>query len=127
MSAQRIPPPPSSPTRRQRSVRHRARKLYLHGAVRLAADSFFRFTHRAKQGEALWSHSERVWLGSRTFLNWAMCDDRIAIPWLVAGVADAPERKDEFHKAVRAELIAYWGEQLDALPQKSTPAWLPLP
>jgi len=127
MSAQRIPPPPNGPTRRQLSVRHRASRLYLHAAVRLAADAFFRFTHRAKRAEALWSHTERVWLGSRTFLHWAMCDARIDIPWLVAEVVDAPETVDELQKAVRAELIAYWAEQLAALPHKSTPQWLPLP
>jgi len=127
MNASRIPLPPNGPTPRQLSVRHRASRLYLHGAVRLAANSFFRFTHRASRSDALWSHSERVWLGSKTFLNWAMCDTGIDMPWLVANAADAPDTESKLQKAVRAELVAYWAEQLDALPRKSTPTWQPLP
>ena len=127
MNPQRIPPPPNGPTPRQRSVRDRASRLYLRGAVRLAAHAFFRFTHRAKLANALWSHSEGVWLGSQTFLNWAMCDAGIDIPWLVAEAEDAPQTADELCEAVRAELTAYWAEQLAALPHKSTPRWPPLP
>ena len=127
MNAQRIPPPPNGPSPRQLSVRNRASKLYLHGAVRLAAHAFFRFTHRAMLANALWSHCERVWMGNQTFLNWAMSDAAIDIPWLVADVADAPETADELYKAVRAELTAYWEEQLAALPRKGTPRWSPLP
>jgi hypothetical protein len=93
----------------------------------LAAHAFFRFTHRAKRAEALWSRRERVWLGRKTFLDWAMADGGIAIPWVVAEVADAPLAADDLYEAVRAELIAYWAEQLAALPPKSTPAWPPLP
>ena len=127
MNSRHIPPPPNGPTPRQLSVRRRAGRLYLHAAVRLAAQAFFRFTHRAEPAEALWSHRERVWLGSRTFLQWAMCDDDIDIPWMVAVATDAPESADELQEAVRAELIAYWAEQLAALPCKSMPAWWPLP
>ena len=127
MNAKRIPPSPDGRTPRQQSVRNRASRLYLHGAVNLAAQTFFRFTHRAKRAEALWSNSERVWMGSRTFLNWAMCDAGIDIPWMVADAADAPERADELHKALRVELTAYWAEQLAALPPKTTPTWQPLP
>lgn len=127
MKRQRIPLPQQDPSPRQRSVRNRASRLYLHGAVRLAVEAFFHFTHRAEVSNALWSHSERVWMGSKTFFNWAMCDAGIDLPWLVAGVADAPETTDELHEAVRAELAAYWKEQLAALPRKSTPAWPPLP
>ena len=127
MKSHRIPPPPNGPTRRQLSVRDRASRLYLHAAVRLAAQAFFRFTHRAQRANALWCHSERVWLGSQTFLNWAMCDAEIDIPWMVADAADAPETADALHEAVRAELIAYWAEQLASLPRKSTPTWPPLP
>ena len=127
MDAQQIPPPPNGPTLRQLSVRRRASGRYLRSAVRLAARAFFRFTHRANSSEALWCHSEGVWLGKKTFLHWAMRDARIAIPWIVAEVADAPETADELHEAVRAELIAYWAEQLAALPRKSTPCWPPLP
>ena len=127
MNGQRIPLPQQDPTPRQRSVRNRARQLSLHRAIWLAADTFFRFTHRAEVSNALWSHRERVWMGSKTFLNWAMCDAGIDMPWLVSGVADAPEKPDELHKAVRAELVAYWKERLAALPSKSTPTWPPLP
>jgi len=66
-------------------------------------------------------------MGSKTFLHWAMYDADIDIPWIVAKATDAPDTADELHKAVRAELIAYWTEQLAALPRKSTPAWPPLP
>jgi hypothetical protein len=56
-----------------------------------------------------------------------MCDANIDIPWMVALATDAPETADELREAVRAELIAYWAEQLAALPRKSTPTWRPLP
>jgi hypothetical protein len=127
MSAQPVSPPPNGPTARQRSVRHRASRLYLHAAVRLAARAFFRFTHRAERTKALWSHSEGVWMGSQTFLNWAMCDADIAIPWMVADAADAPKTAEELRAAVRAELTAYWADQLASLPSKATPHWPPLP
>jgi hypothetical protein len=93
----------------------------------LAVDARFQFTHRATHARALWCQSERVWLGSRTFLDWAMCEADIDIPWLVAQATDAPQTTDELRKAVRAELSALWAEQLTALPQKSTPRWPPLP
>jgi hypothetical protein len=93
----------------------------------LAAQAFFRFTHRAEDSEALWSHGEHVWLGSQTFLHWAMCDAGIDVPWMVGEATDAPEAADQLHEAVRAELTAYWVEQLAALPRKSTPPWRPLP
>jgi hypothetical protein len=108
-------------------VRNRARRLHLRSAVRLAVHAFFHFTHRSKSTEALWCHSEGVWLGRKTFLNWAMGDAAIAIPWLVAEVDDAPDTADALRDAVRAELLAYWAEQLAALPGKSTPRWPPLP
>jgi hypothetical protein len=127
MNSPPIPPPRSRPTASQRSIRRRASSRYLRGAVRLAAHASFRFTHRAKVAEALWSRNQRVWMGSKTFLHWAMCDPDIDIPWLVAGATDAPETASELHEAVRVELIAYWTEQLAALPRKSTPPWLPLP
>ena len=66
-------------------------------------------------------------MGSQTFLNWAMCDAGIDIPWTVAEAADAPQTADELREAVRAELIAYWGDQLASLPPKATPLWPPLP
>jgi hypothetical protein len=108
-------------------VRQRASRLPLHRAVRLAAHAFFRFSHRSDSSKALWSRRERVWMGSQTYLYWAMSDPRINIPWLVADVPDAPDARDALQEAVRAELVAYWGERLAALPQKKTPSWPPLP
>jgi len=127
MKAQPVPSRPNGPTPRQRSLRHRASRLSLRRAVRLAVHAFFHFTHRAERTNALWSHSERVWLGNQTYLSWAMRDAAIDVPWLVADAADAPETPDELHQAIRAELTAYWAEQLASLPRKSTPGWLALP
>ena len=122
-----LPPTPGTATFRQRSVRCRARHLHLRAAVRLAVRAFFRFTHSARDGKALWSQHEQVWLGSQTFLHWAMRDDDMDIPRLVADAAGAPEETDELDGEVRRELLAYWAEQVAELPAKSTPRWLPLP
>lgn len=127
MRAHSVPSPPTNPTPRQRSLRHRASRLPLRSAVRLAVHAFFHFTHRAERANALWSRSERVWLGNQTFLNWAMRDAGIAVPWLVAEAADAPDSAEELHEAIRNELLACWAEQLASLPHKSTPQWLALP
>jgi hypothetical protein len=127
MNAKPILPPPNGPSARQRAVRRRARGRPLQRAVWLAADAFFQFTHRATRGKALWSDSERAWLGSQTFLDWAMSDAEIHIPWVVATAADAPNAPDELRKAVQTELIAYWADQMASLPRKSNPHWLPLP
>ncbi len=127
MKPQQIVPPPNGPTPRQRSVRHRASRLYLASAVRFAAQAFFGFTHRGEPAEALWSGREGVWLGSQTFLHWAMCDAHADIPWLVAAATDAPKTAHELREAVRAELIAYWAEELAVLPRTNRPAWSPLP
>jgi hypothetical protein len=56
-----------------------------------------------------------------------MGDTGIDVPWMVGEATDAPEAADELQEAVRAELTAYWAEQLAALPRKSTPPWRPLP
>jgi hypothetical protein len=93
----------------------------------MAVHSFFRFTHRAKEGKSLWCQRERVWLGNRTFLDWSMSDADMNIPWVVSVASDAPETTDELHDTVRSELKALWDEQLKALPSKSTPTWPPLP
>ena len=127
MKAQRIPSLPGGPTSRQLTIRNHASRLPLRGAVRLAVHALFQFTHRAERATALWCGSERVWLGRQTFLTWAMWDAGIDVPWLVAGAADAPQTTDELREAIHAELIAYWKEQLDRLPSKSTPRWLALP
>lgn len=119
--------PPSHHTRGQRRLRQRIAQLPLRRGVRLAARTFFGFTHRANFGNALWSDREGVWLGRATFLHWSLCDTAIDIPWLVADAADAPERSDELEEAVRRELMRYWAARLASLPRKDTPAWLPLP
>lgn len=127
MNAQRISPSPGCLSARQRTVRRRAGRLSFQAAVWLAADALFGFTHRASRANALWSDTTHVWLGSTTFLDWAMHDADIDIPRMVAKTSGAPESADELHEAVHAELIAYWADHLASLPHKSTPSWLPLP
>ncbi len=119
--------PASRPSGRQRSIRWRARRLSLRGAVRVAADVFFRFKYRAAKATALWSNAEHVWLGRETFFHWAMWDTDIDIPWVVALAVDAPPDADALRAAVRAELGAYWDMQLTSLPRTGKPHWLPLP
>lgn len=114
-------------TGRQRSMRRHFRGMSFSRAIRLAADRCFRFSRRAAYGKALWSETERAWLGNDTFLHWAIWLDDIDIPWAVATAADAPENEDERRDAVRAELASYWAEQMADLPRGETPAWLPLP
>ena len=127
MWAQRISRAPGGLSARQRRLQRRARRLCFKAAVPLAADALFRFTHRATQGKALWSDSVRVWLGSATFIHWAMGEARIDIPRIVAETDGAPDNTDEFREAVHVELAAYWADCLVSLPPKSTPGWLPLP
>lgn len=118
---------PRVPTCRQRSIRRRARRYSLKKAVRFAVDVSFHFTGRAVQVKALWSETERVWLGSKTFLDWAMCIENIDIPWSVATAAGAPQDTEELREAVLEELNAYWSNRLAALPPQERPHWLPLP
>jgi hypothetical protein len=117
----------SRPSARQLSLRRCARRLSLRRAVRIAADAFFQFTFRASKNSALWSDAEHVWLGRETFLYWALWDTGIDIPWLVARAADAPDDTDQLLAAVRAELAAYWKQQIASLPRTGKPHWLPLP
>jgi hypothetical protein len=114
-------------TSRQRALRRHSRKVSLQSAVRFAVDVCFRFRCRAIQGKALWSDVERVWLGSDTFLYWALWLEDIDIPWTVATAAGAPEDAEELRDVVHAELACYWGERLAALPRDKCPPWLPLP
>jgi hypothetical protein len=95
--------------------------------VRIAANVFFRFKYRSIKAAALWSNSTRAWLGRETFLDWALCDSGIDIPWIVAEAAGAPFALDELREAVRVELISYWKRKLNSLPPEEEPAWLPLP
>ena len=96
-------------------------------AVRLVADTLFHFTHRATEGKSLWSDSVRVWMGSATFVYWAMEHVDMDIPRIVAGTDGAPDTREDLHERVRLELLAYWANCLASLPRKSTPGWMPLP
>jgi len=95
--------------------------------VRSAVNVFFHFDRRATHGTALWSETERVWMGSQTFLYWAIRDAEIDIPWAVATASDAPEDVDLLREAVRVELLSYWKNQIASLPRRVFPRWLPLP
>jgi hypothetical protein len=75
----------------------------------------------------LWSDAERVWLGRATYLEWALRDPEIDIPWVVALATNAPGDAEAFQNAVREELSAYWVVQSARLPSGSKPRWLPLP
>ena len=114
-------------TSRQRSIRCRSSRLALGQAVRKAVNAFFRFRYRATQARALWCGTRRVWLGSDTFLHWALWDAQIDIPWVVATSPDAPEGEDALREAVCAELTAYWADKMASLPRRASPHWLPLP
>jgi hypothetical protein len=124
------PSPPPSPrvsTCRQRQLRRRAQHCSLKEAVRLAVDVCFRFSGRATQVKALWSDTERVWLGSKTYVDWSLSIENIDIPWAVATAQGAPEDAGELRDAVLIELNDYWADCLDLLPPKEHPRWLPLP
>lgn len=114
-------------TTRQRMRRGRSQRLLLGAAVRRAVDVFFRFSHRAADSKALWSEAERVWLGRATFLDWALRDSSIDIPWIVAQSGGAPADGNDLVEAVRAELITYWTIQFSRLPRSRDPYWIPLP
>ena len=102
------------------------RRYSLKRAVRFAVDVRFRFSGKAVQSKALWSEKERVWLGSKTFLDWSMSIENIDIPWVVAAAA-VPADAEELREAVLAELNSYWANRLAELPSKALPNWLPLP
>ena len=118
---------PGYPNDRQKAFRRRMRHLPLRKAVRCATDAFFRFKYRAIEAAALWSSTEHVWLGRETFFNWALCDNGIDIPWLVAEAVDVPLAHDGLRAAVVAELASYWERKLASLPRERKPCWLPLP
>jgi hypothetical protein len=124
-----VPPPVAlrHPSHRQRARRYRSRRLTLQIAVRHAVDAFFRFTQRDSPTKSMWSATERVWLGRTTFLDWALRDPEIDIPWVVARAAGAPAAGDDLLEAVRDELTAYWTIQSARLPCDEKPRWLPLP
>ncbi|MEI8372920.1 MAG: hypothetical protein WCJ35_08810 [Planctomycetota bacterium] len=118
---------PRVSTCRQRSIRRRVPRYSLKQAVRFAVDVCFRFSGRAIQVKALWSETERVWLGSKTFLDWSMWIENIDIPWVVATAAGAPEDATQLRQEVLEELNSYWTNRLAVLPSKERPNWLPLP
>ena len=112
---------------RQRRMRSHSRQLPLRNAVRSAVDVFFRFKYRSKESDALWCDTERLWMGSETFLHWSLWDASINLPWVVGHAAGVPTDADEFLSAVVAELNCYWDEQTTFLPRTGRPDWLPLP
>jgi hypothetical protein len=111
----------------QRRLRRRLGGQSLRDAVRAAVRSRFGFTHRAREGESLWSGREHVWLGRATFLHWSMHDEMIDVPWLVGLARGAAVTDAERDEAIRHELLVVWRERLASLPSKSTPSWLSLP
>ncbi|MFZ5832899.1 MAG: hypothetical protein ACOY3P_22660 [Planctomycetota bacterium] len=119
--------PTNGSNHRQRWIQHRVFRLTLQDAVRFAADTFFRFRYRAVDSPALWSASERVWLGRQTFLYWALWDTEIDIPRIVAQIPDAPKNTDELLAAIRIALAVYWERKMAALPRTGKPRWMPLP
>ncbi|MGA2030930.1 MAG: hypothetical protein ABSG68_01635 [Thermoguttaceae bacterium] len=127
IAIQTIPQARSICTGRQRFIRRHSCGLPLKDAVRFAVDACFHFNGRAMHGKALWSQTERVWLGSDTFLHWAIWLEEINIPWTVATAAGAPRGMERLRGAVLAELASYWADRLASLPYQTEPRWLPLP
>ncbi len=68
-----------------------SRRLPLQCAIRCAVDLCYGFQGRSIQGKALWSTTERVWMGPETFLHWSLCLEDIDIPWAVATAVGAPQ------------------------------------
>ena len=112
---------------RQRAIGRQVGGRSLRRAIRLAAFGFFRFTHSSSSAEALWSESQRVWLGKKTFMHWAMTDPEIDIPRTVATAADVPAAPEALRRIVRGELTRYWADKLVSLPRREAPGWMPLP
>ncbi len=80
-------------TIRQWSIRYHSGSVSLGDAVCHAADVLFGFKYRDARSRALWCETEHVWLGSETFLHWALLDPDIDIPWVVATASDAPPER----------------------------------
>ena len=114
-------------TQKQRSLRNQVKGQELDAAVAFAVRAMFRFTHRAKEGKALWSDSHVVWLGRSTFLHWCLDDSEIDIPWIVAGSMKAPTNRTRLRERVEELVLEYFTESLSKLPRRSTGSWLPLP
>ena len=127
MRAQCISPASGCLSSHQRRLQRQIRYMSFEAAVRLVADTLFHFTHCAAQGKSLWSDSVCAWMGSVTFVHWALEQVDMDIPRIVAGTHGAPDTVKGLHEEVRLELLAYWADCLASLPPKSTPSWLPLP
>jgi hypothetical protein len=118
---------PGTLNARQRAIGSRVDGRSLRRAIRLAAFAFFGFTQSNSSGEALWSDRQRVWLGKKTFMHWAMSDPEIDIPRTVATAANVPATAEALRRVVRRELSHYWTEKLMSLPSREAPGWMPLP
>jgi hypothetical protein len=116
-----------SSTGRQRWIRRRSCRLSLKHAIHLAADLCYGFKGRSLHGKALWSETERVWMGLDTFLHWSLSLADIDIPWAVATSLGAPGDTDRLRDEVQTELKSYFADRLKALPRQEMPNWLPLP
>jgi hypothetical protein len=118
---------PSNLNTRQQAIGRQVGGRSLRRAVRLAAFAFFGFTHSNSSGEALWSDRQRVWLGKKTFIHWAMSDPDIDIPRTIATAANVPATPEALRRVVRRELDQYWSDKLTSLPPREAPGWMPLP
>ena len=118
--------PPTLNARQQAIGRHVGGRS-VRRAVRLAAFAFFGFTHSNGAGDALWSDRQRVWLGKKTFIHWAMSDPDIDIPRTIAAAADVPPSPEALRRVVRRELDRYWTDKVTSLPAREAPGWMPLP
>jgi hypothetical protein len=114
-------------TGRLRRIRRQSCRLPLKSAIRRAVESCYRFKGRSMLGKALWSETERVWIGRDTFLHWSLCLADIDIPWAVATAVGAPHDTDQLRDAVQTELASYFADRLGDLPYQDRPNWLPLP
>jgi len=112
---------------RQRAISRQVGGQTLPRAVRMAVFGFFRFTHANDTGDALWSERQRVWLGKKTFMHWAMLDPTIDIPRTVKTAADLPATPAMLRTSIRRELQRYWFQKLKSLPRRAAPGWMPLP
>ncbi len=112
---------------RQQAISRQVGGRSLRRAIRLAAFAFFRFTHSSSSGEALWSESQRVWLGKKTFMHWSLLDPEIDIPRTVATATGVPATPELLRGVVRRELSRYWTDKLASLPRRDAVGWVPLP
>jgi len=108
-------------------ARRPSSRTSLRMTIRFGVDALFRFKYRSTRSNALWCQTQRVWLGQKTFIHWALCDNEMEIARAAARAADAPQNAAELQQAIREELGAYWTVLLASLPRTTQPFWLPLP